>query len=169
MEISVGGSPSHNPKPVNAWRVGSGTRLKGINSSAADPAALGPPPATRVLAASTAIVCIAALVWAVFGSVPTRVIGRGVLLSDQEGNFSIASVGTGPVLEVLVKPGAPVIAGMPIAVIEQKLLTTQIENAVAEVERLEANLTLLKAANAAQNPLAATAHRTSWRRSTSRW
>ena len=38
----------------------------------------------------------------------------------------------------------------PIAIIEQKLLTTQIENAMAEVERLEANLALLKAANAAQ-------------------
>src|SRR5215203_7329293 len=103
--------------------------LKGINSSEQfDQRIKMIPPATRVLAASTAVVCLAALVWAVFGSVPTRVIGRGVVLSDQEGNFSIASVGTGPVLEVLVKPGAHVIAGMPIAVIEQKLLTTQIEN-----------------------------------------
>ena len=125
--------------------------LKGINSSEGfDQRIRVIPPATRVLAASTAIVCVAALVWAVFGSVPTRVIGRGVMLSDQEGNFSIASVAAGPVLEVLVKPGSAVMAGMPIAIIEQKLLTTQIENAVAEVERLEANLELLKAANAAQ-------------------
>jgi HlyD family secretion protein len=125
--------------------------LKGINSSDGfDQRIRVIPPATRVLAASTAIVCVAALVWAVFGSVPTRVIGRGVVLSDQEGNFSIASVAAGPVLEVLVKPGTRVMAGMPIAIIEQKLLTTQIENAVAEVERLEANLELLKAANAAQ-------------------
>jgi HlyD family secretion protein len=125
--------------------------LKGINSAEGfDQRIRVIPPATRVLAASTAIVCVAALVWAVFGSVPTRVIGRGVVLSDQEGNFSIASVAAGPVLEVLVKPGTPVMAGMPVAIIEQKLLTTQIENAVAEVERLEANLELLKAANAAQ-------------------
>ena len=125
--------------------------LKGINSSEGfDQRIRVIPPATRVLAASTAIVCVAALVWAVFGSVPTRVIGRGVVLSDQEGNFSIASVAAGPVLEVLVKPGTRVMAGMPIAIIEQKLLTTQIENAVAEVERLEANLELLKLANAAQ-------------------
>jgi HlyD family secretion protein len=108
------------------------------------------PPATRVLAAATTIVCLAALFWAVFGSVPTRIIGRGVVFSDEEGNFSIATVAAGPVLEVLVKPGDRVMAGTPIAIIEQKLLMAQIENGVAEVERLEANLALLKAANAAQ-------------------
>ena len=86
--------------------------LKGINSSEQfDQRIRVIPPATRVLAASTAVVCLAALVWAVFGSVPTRVIGRGVVLSDQEGNFSIAAVAAGPVLEVLVKPGARVMAG----------------------------------------------------------
>lgn len=125
--------------------------LKGINSSEQfDQRIKVIPPATRVLAASAAVVCLAALVWAVFGSVPTRVIGRGVVLSAQEGNFSVAAIAAGPVVEVLVKPGAHVIAGQPIAIIEQKLLLTRIENALAEVDRLEANLALLKAANAAQ-------------------
>lgn len=125
--------------------------LKGINSSEEPGERIRViPPATRVLAASTAIVCLAALFWAVFGSVPTRVTGRGVLLSDQQGNFSIAAIASGPVIEMLVKPGDRVTAGAPIAIIEQKLLTARIENAVAEVDRLEGNLTLLKAANAAQ-------------------
>lgn len=125
--------------------------LKGINSSEQfDQRIKVIPPATRVLAASAAVVCLAALVWAVFGSVPTRVIGRGVVLSAQEGNFSVAAIAAGPVVEVLVKPGAHVVAGQPIAIIEQKLLLTRIENALAEVDRLEANLALLRAANAAQ-------------------
>jgi HlyD family secretion protein len=125
--------------------------LKGINSSKEfDQRIRVIPPATRVLAASTAIVCLAALVWAVFGSIPTRVIGRGVVLSDQEGNFSIAAIAAGPVVEVLVTPGGRVVAGQPIAIVEQKLLITRIENALAEVERLEANLDLLRAADAAQ-------------------
>ena len=125
--------------------------LKGINSSEQfDQRIRVIPPATRLLAASTAVVCLAALAWAVFGSIPTRVIGRGVVLSDQEGNFSIAAIAAGPVVEVLVKPGARVVAGQPIAIIEQKLLLTRIENALAEVERLEANLALLSAADAAQ-------------------
>jgi len=84
------------------------------------------PPATRLLAVATTIVCLAALSWAVFGSVPTRIIGRGVVLSDEEGNFSIASVAAGPVLDVLVRPGDRVLAGTPIAIIEQKLLMAQI-------------------------------------------
>jgi HlyD family secretion protein len=125
--------------------------LKGINSSEQfDQRIRVIPPATRVLAASTAVVCLAALVWAVFGSVPTRVIGRGVVLSAQEGNFSVAAIAAGPVVEVLVKPGARVVAGQPIAIVEQKLLLTRIENALAEVERLEANFALLRAANGAQ-------------------
>lgn len=125
--------------------------LKGINSSEPfDQRIRVIPPATRLLAASTAVVCLAALAWAVFGSIPTRVIGRGVVLSDQEGNFSIAAIAAGPVVEVLVKPGARVVAGQPIAIVEQKLLLTRIENALAEVERLEANLALLRAADAAQ-------------------
>jgi len=125
--------------------------LKGISSSEQfDQRIRVIPPATRVLAASTAIVCLAALIWAVFGSVPTRVIGRGVVLSDEEGNFSVAAIAAGPVVEVLVKPGTRVVAGQPIAIIEQKLLLTRIETALAEVDRLEANIALLRAADAAQ-------------------
>jgi len=125
--------------------------LKGISSSDQfDQRIRVIPPATRVLAASTAIVCIAALVWAVFGSVPTRVTGHGVVLSAKEGNFSVAAIASGPVVEVLVRPGAHVVAGQPIAIIEQKLLLTRIENALAEVDRLEANLVLLRTAHAAQ-------------------
>lgn len=125
--------------------------LKGIGTSdQSDQRIKVIPPATRWLAASTAVVCLAALTWGVFGSIPTRVTGRGVVLSDQEGNFSIAAIRSGPVVEVLVKPGTRVVAGQAIAIIEQKLVLTQIENALAEVERLEANLELLKVANAAQ-------------------
>jgi HlyD family secretion protein len=125
--------------------------LKGINSSEQlDQRIRIIPPATRLLAAATAVVCLSAVVWAVAGSIPTRVTGRGVVLSDQEGNFSIAAIAPGPVVEVLVKPGARVVAGQPIAIIEQKLLLTRIENALAEVERLEGNLALLRAADAAQ-------------------
>jgi HlyD family secretion protein len=125
--------------------------LEGINSSEQfDQRIRVIPPATRLLAASTAVVCVAALIWAVFGSVPTRVIGRGMVLSSQEGNFSIAAIAAGPVVEVLVKSGTRVVAGQPIAIIEQKLLLTRIENALSEVERLEANFALLMAANAAQ-------------------
>src|SRR3990170_2510668 len=97
------------------------------------------PPAMRLLAGSTTVVLLAALAWAVFGSVPTRVVGRGVLLSDKEGNFSVAPISTGRVLQMFVKPGDNVRAGAEIANIEQILLSAQIENAIAQADRLEAN------------------------------
>lgn len=107
-------------------------------------------PAMRVLAVSTTILIVAALVWAVFGSVPTRVAGRGVVIADLKGNFAVAAIATGPVLEVLVQPGEHVKAGDPIVTIEQKLLTVRIQNAERELKHLEENLALLKTAHAKQ-------------------
>ncbi len=104
----------------------------------------------RLLAVSAAVIILAALVWGVFGSVPTRAIGRGVLLADRSGNFAVSAVSAGLVLEIFVKPGERVLAGAEIARIEQRLLGAQIENGMAQVGRLEANMAKLKAANAAQ-------------------
>lgn len=108
------------------------------------------PPAMRVLAAATTIVVLAALVWAVFGSVPTHVEGNGVVLADRQGNFAIAATSGGPVIEVLVRPGDEVKAGAPVAVIEQRLLSVRSQNATAELQHLEANLATLKAAHTKQ-------------------
>ena len=108
------------------------------------------PPAMRMAAASATIVVLAALVWAVFGSVPTRVEGSGVVLADREGNFAIAAVSGGPVMHVLVRPGDQVKAGTPVAVVEQKLLSVRIDNASAELRQLQTNLEALKAAHAKQ-------------------
>ena len=96
------------------------------------------------------MIVLACLAWGVFGSIPTRVSGRGVLLSDKEGNFSVAPVTSGLVLEMLVKPGDHVGAGAEIARIEQKLLSARIQNAIDQVARLEANLAELRAVDAEQ-------------------
>ena len=74
----------------------------------------------------------------------------GVLLGDKEGNYAVAPISSGLVLEMVVKPGDHVEAGAEIASIEQKLLSAQIQNAIAQVDRLEANLAQLKAAKAVQ-------------------
>lgn len=108
------------------------------------------PPAMRLLAASTTIVILAALVWAVFGSVPTRVDGSGVVLADRAGNFAIAATSGGPVINVLVRPGDQVKAGAPVAVIEQRLLSVRIDNASAELKQLQTNFEALKVAHAKQ-------------------
>jgi|FEC22Drversion2_1045045.scaffolds.fasta_scaffold00488_34 HlyD family secretion protein len=108
------------------------------------------PPAMRLLAFSTTILVVAALVWAVFGTVPTRVYGSGVVIADLEGNFAVATVTAGPVTEVLVRPGDKVKAGATIVVIEQKLLAVRIQNAESELRHLENNLAILKDAHVKQ-------------------
>jgi len=108
------------------------------------------PPAMRLLAASATVIILAALAWAVFGTVPTRATGRGVLLADRAGNFAVSAQSPGLVLEIFVKPGDRVEAGAEIARIEQRLLAAQIENGMAQVARLEANLAKVKDAHAEQ-------------------
>ena len=108
------------------------------------------PPGMRLLAASVSVIVAAALAWAVFGSIPTRTNGRGVLLAERTGNFTVSALSPGLVLDMFVKPGDYVAAGAEIASIEQRLLSAEIEHAAAEIERLEANLAKLKAANAVQ-------------------
>src|SRR5262245_34053565 len=57
-------------------------------------------PGMRLMVVSAGAIIAAALVWAVFGSVPERALGQGVLLSDREGNFSVSTVSPGLVLNV---------------------------------------------------------------------
>jgi HlyD family secretion protein len=74
------------------------------------------PPAMRLLAAWTEVIIVAALAWPAFGSVATRVIGRGVLIADKEGNYAMAPISSG------------------LASIELKLLRAQIDDAMVRVE-----------------------------------
>jgi HlyD family secretion protein len=144
-------SDSQGPAADTSKRIFRDAALERLNSPEQLDQRIGViPPAMRLLAASTAVIIVAALAWAVFGSVPTRVIGRGVLIADKEGNYAIAPISSGLVLEMLVKTGDYVDAGAGIASIEQKLLSAQIDNAMAQVDRLEANLAQLKSAKAAQ-------------------
>jgi len=108
------------------------------------------PTGMRLLVGALALIILACLAWAVFGSVPTRVTGRGVLIADEEGNYAIAPVAPGLLLKLFVKRGDQVEVGAKIALVEQKLLSAQLDNAVAHVTRLEADFAQVKIANAAQ-------------------
>ena len=57
------------------------------------------PPGMRMMAAAAAVIVVAGLVWAIWGSVPTRVSGQGVLLADGRGSFTVQPVTSGPVVE----------------------------------------------------------------------
>ena len=110
------------------------------------------PPAMRVMALSATVLVIAGLVWAFFGSVPTRATGRGVLLADGKASHTVQPVVSGPVVELLVTRGQQVEEDALIARIEQVSLNTQLASNTARVAVMEQNLARLKAAH--ENELA---------------
>jgi HlyD family secretion protein len=110
------------------------------------------PPAMRVMALSATVLVIAGLVWAFFGSVPTRATGRGVLLADGKASRTVQPVVSGPVVELLVTRGQQVEEDALIARIEQVSLNTQLASNNARVAVMEQNLARLKAAH--ENELA---------------
>ena len=105
------------------------------------------PPAMRVMALSATVLVVAGLVWAFFGSVPTRATGRGVLLADGKASHTVQPVVSGPVVELLVSRGQQVEADALIARIEQVSLNTQLASNSARVAVMEQNLARLKAAH----------------------
>lgn len=107
------------------------------------------PAAMRAMAAAVAIVLAAVLAWAVFGSIPTRVSGQGIMVDDGEGAYAVQPVTSGPILEILVKRGVQVAAGTIIARVEQASLTAQLSGVMARAAILQDHLARLKAAHAA--------------------
>lgn len=74
-----------------------------------------------------------ALLWGIFGSVPTRIEGQGILLG-QGGVLDVAAPGTGTLQEWLpLKGGDQVQAGQPLGRIAQPLLEREIELAAARL------------------------------------
>jgi HlyD family secretion protein len=108
------------------------------------------PPAMRVMALSLTVLVVAALVWAVLGSVPTLVTGQGVLLADGKPSHTVQPVVSGPVIELLVSRGEHVEEGALIARIEQVSLNTQLASNTARVTMMEHNLARLKQAHEAE-------------------
>jgi HlyD family secretion protein len=108
------------------------------------------PPAMRVMAAAAAVIVVAGLIWAVLGSIPTRVSGQGILLADGEAGFAVEPTSSGPLVELLVKPGDSVKVGDAIARVAQASLGAQLDSAKARVATLQGDLVRLKAADAAE-------------------
>jgi HlyD family secretion protein len=105
------------------------------------------PPAMRVLVASVTVILAAGLIWAVFGSVPTRVTGHGVLLADGKAAHTVQPVVMGPIMEMLVRRGDHVDVGAPIARIQQMSLQTQLASTETRLSVLRMDLEQLKKAH----------------------
>src|SRR5260370_11670139 len=92
-------SDSQGPAADTSKRIFRDAALERLNSPEQLDQRIGViPPAMRLLAASTAVIIVAALAWAVFGAVPSRVIPRGGLIADTEGNYAHPPNPPGPLL-----------------------------------------------------------------------
>jgi multidrug efflux pump subunit AcrA (membrane-fusion protein) len=81
------------------------------------------------------LLIVAALIWAVFGSMSSSVDGSGILLRGGR-ILQVASPYSGQVKELLVGLGNQVTAGQPIATLLQPELSADVKWRTAEVERL---------------------------------
>jgi|LNFM01.1.fsa_nt_gb HlyD family secretion protein len=107
------------------------------------------PPVMRLLAIAAALIIAAGLVWGVFGTIPTRAGGSGVLLSDGKGSYAVEPAASGPVIELLVKRGDHVKAGAVIARIKQASLTAQLDGTSARLAAMADDLARQQTADAA--------------------
>ena len=139
-----------NTPPVQQSSLFRGAALERLNSpEQLDQRIRLIPPAMRLMAIAAGVIIVAGLVWAVFGSIPTRASGRGVLLFDGKGSFAVEPVASGPITELLIKRGDHVRAGTVIARIKQASLSAQFDGATARLAAMEEDLARLKAADSA--------------------
>ena len=105
------------------------------------------PPAMRMMVASLTVIIAAGLIWGMFGSVPTRVIGHGVLLADGKAAHTVQPIVAGPIIELLVKRGDVVDVDTDVARIQQVALQTQLDSLEARLAVLRTDLEQFKKAN----------------------
>jgi len=83
------------------------------------------------------IVLAAILLWGIFGSVPTRIYGEGIILYRGGEMFPAAAEGPGKLVEVVVAPGESVTQGQLVARLRQDALADEIRTARESLEALE--------------------------------
>ena len=82
------------------------------------------------------IAIFAALVWSVFGEIPTKVKGQGIMIKTG-GVYQVLASGTGQITEVTVKPGEQVHSGQIIARVAQPALTDKVNDMRLSLHDLE--------------------------------
>ncbi len=89
------------------------------------------------------LLILAALLWGIFGSIPTEALGEGILLR-RGGVSALVANGTGQVEEMLVEVGDEIATGQVVATIRQELQIRQIEDLESKREVQASGLQDLK-------------------------
>lgn len=85
---------------------------------------------------SFALFCL--LLWGFFGSIPTRVLGQGILLATEGSVYNVpAPAGNSKIVKITVKTGQFVHKNQPVAELDQPDLTQQIKTKQAYLNELK--------------------------------
>jgi HlyD family secretion protein len=116
-------------------------------------------PRSWIALAALVLVLAAAVVWGVFGSLPTSITGQGVVIREG-GTFKIVALGSGVVTELaILKTGDLIRKGQVLGRITQPALAQQIEAAKADLQRLQTEERAVKTAVGAESHLQTAAYR----------
>lgn len=93
-------------------------------------------PRSWIALSAIGLVLLAALIWSVFGNLPTTVSGSGIIMR-KGGVLNLVATGTGVITEMReFKIGEPIQRGQVLGTIAQPVLEQQIESAQAQVAQL---------------------------------
>jgi HlyD family secretion protein len=100
-------------------------------------------PAGRLALAAAAALFACALAWGVFGSLPTKVTGQGILLRSS-GLFTVTAQNSGKIANLYCFKGGNVALGQTLAQITQPILQDKIESAQSALSGLREKFRLAK-------------------------
>lgn len=118
---------------------------EGQRTPAKQPASIGSPeqldqmlrvasPGGWIALAALGLILVAALAWGLWGSIPTKVDGQGMLIR-QGGVMDVVALGQGQVLELKVTSGDQVNSGQVVALVAQPELESQIQTTEHELQQ----------------------------------
>lgn len=104
-------------------------------------------PISWISLAAIGLVIVSALVWGIFGSIPYKVEGSGIIINS-DGVLSVVSTGEGQISEISVKVGDLVEVGQVIATVSNPQLMQQFENSKQALQEQRLNTQLAKSTEA---------------------
>jgi len=110
------------------------------------------PPIYNYVLIGILITCVIALVWGIFGSIPQRVKGVG-MINTVEGLERVTASASGRITEVKVKIKDQVKAGDIIAIIDQPDVKSSIDQMRFSIEKLKQNNVISSAGNTKSNTI----------------
>ena len=110
------------------------------------------PPIYNYVLIGILITCLIALIWGIFGSIPQRVKGVG-MINTVEGLERVTASSSGRISEIRVKINDEVKTGDIIAIVDQPEVKSSIDQMKFSIEKLKQNNTISSTGNIQNNTI----------------